>query len=252
MKRSINQSNQLLAALRRQLKLAGWNVRRIAIELNIGEATAKRWLAGKALTLDRLEALAALAGLTLAALARDAEQLDPGLAHELTLAQERALSSDIFLSFLFMALLGNATPAEIVADFGVPDAQIEKALAKLERLALIDLLPGGRVRPRIERAIVWRKSPMRSLFEEYMKPQFMAMDFAAPEAVYASEIIKLSAMGAARLAEMIEQHRRDVQALAEQDRQQSHLPRRWHAMLCAAHEIDATTLQQVEISALGV
>jgi hypothetical protein len=71
----------------------------------------------------------------------------------------------------------------------------------------------------------------------------MAMDFALPDAVYASDVIKLSDQGAAQLAELIEQHRRDVQALAEQDRHASRLPRRWHAMLCAARPVDTSALE---------
>lgn len=34
---------------------------------------------------------------------------------------------------------------------------------RLERLALIDRLPGKRVRPLVDRSIVWRKSLMRGL-----------------------------------------------------------------------------------------
>lgn len=233
----------MLSILRRALRQDGWTARRIAAEFAIGEATAKRWLVGKGLSLERLERLAALVGLTLADLAREAEHPATGLAQELTLAQERALSSDTFLSFLFMTILGGNSPAEIARDFDVPAPAMDQWLAKLERLALIDRLPGGRVRPLVDRTIVWRKTPMRSLFEERMKPQFLGMDFAAPDAVYASELVKLSARGAAELAEMIEQHRRAVQALAERDREDSVLQRGWYGMLCAMRSFDMSELQ---------
>lgn len=234
----------MLAALRQHLRQQGWTARRIAAHFAIGEATAKRWLAGKGLTLDKLDGLAALCGLTLAELAREAEQPPAGLANELTLAQEKALSSDIFLAFLFMTILGGNSPAEIARDFSVPARDMDAALIRLERLALIDRLPGGRVRPLIDRAIVWRKTPMRALFEMYMKPQFVAMDFAAEDAVYASEVMKLSAQGAATLAEAIDRHRREIQALAERDREVAHLPRRWFGMLCAARPLDMGRLNR--------
>lgn len=210
----------------------------------MGEATIKRWLGGQGLTLDRLDQLAALAQISVAELAQRAEQLGSGLAQELTLAQEKALSQDEFMSFLFMVILGGHSCDEIATDFEVPATQIESALVRLERLALVDRLAGGRVRARVEHAIIWRKTPMRALFEARMKAQFMAMDFAASDSVYASEVIKLSAVGAAQLAELIEQHRRDVQALAERDRKSAHLPRQWYAMLCAARPLDASGLQR--------
>jgi hypothetical protein len=87
---------------------------------------------------------------------------------------------------------------------------------------------------------------MRAMFEDQMKAQFLAMDFADERAVYASEVMKLSAQGAATLAELIEKHRRDVQALAERDRDMAHLPRAWHGMLCAARPLDMSGLDAFE------
>ncbi len=232
----------LLATLRTELRRHGWTNRTLAAALAVGEATVKRWLIGKGLQLARLEQLAGLCSLTLGELIRQADEPQSGLAGELTLAQERALSRDEFLSFLFITLLGGYGCDEVARDFDLPASQMEAALERLQRLALIDRFPGGRVRPRIQRSVIWRKLPMRSMFEQRMKAQFMAMDFAAEDSVYASELLKLSAQGAAMLAEMIEQHRRDVQALAEQDRTRSHLPRSWYAMLCAARPLDTSGL----------
>jgi transcriptional regulator with XRE-family HTH domain len=230
--------------LRQNLRANGWTARKLAAQIGVGEATVKRWLAGRGLTLDRLDALAALCGMSIAELARAAEHPGASLAQELTLAQERALSEDGFLSFFFITLLGGHAPSEFAADFNVPPRQIAASLIRLERLALIDRLPSGRVRPLIDRNIIWRKSPMRTQFEAQMKPQFLAMDFAAQDSIYASEVIKLSAQGAATLAELIEAHRRDVHALAERDRETTLLPGRWYAMLCAARPLDTSGLDQ--------
>ena len=234
----------MVALLRRELRQAGWTARRLASELAISEPTAKRWLGGKGLTLDKIERLAGLCGISIAELAREAEHAQPGMARELTLAQERELASDVFLSFLFMTIVGGISPPEIAEDLGVPAQAMESALARLERLALIDRLPGGRVRSLVDRSVLFRKSPMRALFEARMKPNFLAIDFSAADTVYASEVMKLSDAGAAMLAELIEQHRRDVQALAERDRDASLLTRRWYGMLCAMRPLDLLTLSK--------
>ncbi|MFM7028228.1 MAG: helix-turn-helix domain-containing protein [Chakrabartia sp.] len=240
----MKRSEALLAPLRQRLRAQGWTARRLAAELAVGEATIKRWLIGRGLTLDRLDQLAELAGCSLAELAQAAERPQAGLAQELTLAQERALSQDAFLSFLFMVILGGYGWEEVARDFAIAPREMEAALIRLERLALIDRLAFGRVRPLVDRAIIWRKTPMRAQFEARMKPQFMEMDFSADDAVYASDVLKLSAQGAAMLAELIEKHRRDVQALAAQDRVQTHLPKSWYAMLSAARPLDTSGLRQ--------
>lgn len=233
-------SDAMLGVLRRHLRQEGWTAPRLAETLGVSEATAKRWIVGKGLTLDRLERMAELCGTTISELAREAEQARTGLARELTLAQERALSADVFLSTLFMALLAGASPREIGEDFGLPRATLDAALLKLERLALIDRLRGDRVRPRVDRALIFRKLPLRKLFETHLKQQFMAMDFGAPDAVYTSELIKLSEAGAGQLAELIERLRRDVQALGDRDRETSLRPGRWLTLLCALRPFDTS------------
>ncbi len=243
MKRSHSTSDTIIQALRRHLRRDGWTVARIAVALGISEATAKRWLTGKALTLDRIEQLGALIGLSVSEMVREADDAQAGLAHELTLAQERALSTDSFLAFLFMTILGGITPDEVIQDFGVSKDAMDTALTRLERLALIDRLRGGRARALVDRSLAFRKTPMRTTFEHHMKQQFVAMDFSAPDAIYASEVFKLSDMGAAQLAELIEQHRRDVQALAEHDREHALLQRQWYGMLCALRPLDTSGLR---------
>lgn len=238
------QSTAILAGLRRALRAAGWTARRIAAQLGASEASAKRWLAGRGLSLDRLEQLAALAGLSLAELAEVATQAPRDRPQELTLAQESALSENSLLSFLFMTIVGGEPWQDFARDFDVPERMIETLLARLEKLALIDRLGGGRVRSTIDRSVLWRKSPLRERFESQMKPQFVTMDFADLDAVYASEVVKLSDEGAARLAEAIERHRRELHRLAEGDRRTSLLPRRWHAVLFAARPLDGAGLRE--------
>lgn len=233
----------IITVLRRHLRKEGWTVLRIAEALGVGEATVKRWLAGKALTLDRLERIAGLVGLSLGDLAREAEDSGDGLAQELTLAQERALSSDIFLSFLFITILHGIPPAETAADFSVPPQAMEAALTRLERLALIDRLRSGRVRPLVDRSMLFRKLPLRALFEHHMKPHFFALDYSDPATVYNSEVVKLSRVGMAQLAELMERFRADVMALADRDRETTALGREWIGLLCVMCELDMNPLR---------
>lgn len=239
-----NESAALLIALRRALRSQGWTGKKIADQFGVSEATVRRWLGGRALTLARLHELADLAGLTLADLAGSTAHPPADLAQELTLAQENALAGDSLLSFLFLTLVGGEAWQDVAREFEIPEDTVESLLARLAKLALIDRLPGGRVRTLVDRNVLWRKSPLRERFESQMKPQFMAMNFAAPEAVYASEVVKLSEVGAAKLAEAIERHRRELHRLVEADRRSSLLPRRWRAVLFAVRPLDGARLKE--------
>lgn len=237
-------SAAMLIALRRALRAGGWTGKRLAAHFGASEASVKRWLAGRALTVARLEDLAALAGLTLPDLIATAAQSPRDVTQELTLAQESALAGDSLLSFLFLTIVGGEAWHEVARDFDIPERTIEALLARLAKLALIDRLPGGRVRALVDRNVLWRKSPLRERFESQMKPQFMTMDFAATDAVYASEVVKLSDEGAAKLAEAVERHRRELHRLVEADRRSSLLPRRWHAVLFAVRPLDGARLRE--------
>lgn len=239
----MRQMQTLLDILRRDLRAGGHTMRSIAAKLGVGEATVKRWLAGKGLTLDRLDQLCALADVSFADLVEAANQPPGDLAQHLTLAQERALTEDSFLSFLFFLILGGWSPNDVVTDFDVPQAMVEGRLRRLERLALIDRRSGDRVRARIDRSVAWRRGPMRAHFEQHMKRQFFEMDFASPEAMYTSEVVKLSPLGVARLGELIEQVRLDLQSLSDEDRRHARLPGQWYAVLFAARELDTAPLR---------
>ncbi len=236
----------MLFALRRHLRKDGWTILRLSREIGVGEATIKRWLAGKGLTIDRLEAMARLCGLVLGDLAREAEDAPGELAHELTLAQEKALSSNIFLSFLFMTILNGVQPTETAADFTVPPRTMEAALARLERLALIDRLRSGKVRPLVDRTMVFRKLPLRSLFEQRMKQVFFELDYSKPETTYISEVVKLSRTGKAQLADLMEQFRVQIQALADRDAQGSTLGREWIGVLGVMRELDLSPVRDAQ------
>lgn len=239
------QTQAMLDVLRRELRASGYTLRSAADALDIGEATIKRWLNGKGLMLDRLEDLCGLAGIDIVDLVEMARRPAPDLSQHLTLAQERALTEDSFISFLFFLILGGWSPRDLIADMGIPASIVEGRLRRLERLALIDRTPGGKVRARIDRSVAWRRGPMRAHFEQHMKHQFLEMDFASPDAVYFSEVVKLSPVGHARFLEMMEKVRLDLQALSDEDRRDARLPGQWYAILFAARDLDIRALQEV-------
>ncbi len=250
--RSDRQLPQLMRTLRQVLRGNGLTIRAIAERMDVSEATVKRWFQGQGLGADRLEELCELAGLRFTELAELAHGPPRELAHQLTLAQEQALTESTFLSFLFFMIMSGWPPYDLHDDFDVPLKEIEEQLTRLERLALIDRLPGGRVRSRIDRRVAWRRGPMRQHFEQHMKRQFMEIDFGDPNAIYTAETAKLSASGVAQLEELLQRFRLDAQKLADDDRRHSLLARQWTMVLVAVRPLDVTRLRALaEVSQRG-
>lgn len=229
-------SDALLAALRRALRDAGWTQARLAQEFGVGSATVKRWLHGRGLSFQMLTRLCELADTSLAALADDCRAA-AGEGDQLTLAQEEALTQDSNLSTVFFLILRGWPPAEATDAFHIPPETVERHVARLERLALVDRLAGGRVRARLSPAHTWQRAPMRRHFERHLKQLFVSIDYADPAVNFGAEMVKLSPLGVARVRERIEAFRAELRAIEREDRRTAALPGEWHAVLAVARSL---------------
>ena len=73
------------------------------------------------------------------------------------------------------------------------EATLVGCLVTLERLKLIDLLPGNKVRLLTARDPEWRKGgPMRRIIDEMIKRDFMNLNFAEPDAPAAYQSAELA------------------------------------------------------------
>lgn len=226
----------MLSALRRALRAAGWTQARLAKEFDVGSATMKRWLHGRGLAFHALESLCSLAGLSIAELAQESHALEHE-RNEISLAQEEALTQDSQLSTVFFVIVAGWPPSEAVESFNFSQVDVDRHVARLERLALVDRLPGGRVRARIGPAYVWQRAPMRRHFDRYLKQHFFSLDYGDAETIFGSETLKLSPVGIARVRDRIEQFRADLRAIAQQDRRSATLPGEWFAVLAVARSM---------------
>lgn len=230
------EAGALLTALRRALRGAGWTQARLAAELEVGSATVKRWLHGRGLSFVTLSRLCALAGTSLAELADDSRVTSLENDH-LTLAQEEALTQDSNLSSIFFLIVKGWPLSEATEGFHIPPETVERHVTRLERLALVDRLPGGRVRARLSPAHAWQRAPMRRHFERHLKQLFASIDYGDPETIFGAETVKLSPLGVARVRERIEAFRAELRAIELEDRRTAALPGEWYAVLAVARSL---------------
>jgi transcriptional regulator with XRE-family HTH domain len=231
-----DESAALLDGLRRALRRAGWTQANLAEEIGVGTATIKRWLHGRGLGFTTLARLTALAGTSLAELAQDGRRNARDRNH-LTLAQEEALTQDASLSTIFILIVNGWPPSEAVEAFHIPSDVVENAIIKLERLALIDRLSGGRIRARLDPTYSWQRAPMRQHFERNLKQLFFSLDYGDPDTIFGSEMVKLSPIGIARIRDRIEQLRGELRAISREDQRNAALPGEWFAVLAVARSL---------------
>lgn len=215
---SLAQATVLTAALKQVLKGRGLTYRDVAIELGVSEAAIKRSFSQHSFSLDRLEAICDLAGISFFELARRAEDSASSRPATLSDAQEQALADQPMLVFTFHLVLGGWTFERIIAEYAVTEAELIPALVRLDRLGLIVLLPNNNIRLTTQRSIEYRHGgPMRRMFESTVKAAFLDQDFDVPGAIWEFEVGELSAASRALVNRRIGQLFREIRDLIGAD-----------------------------------
>lgn len=173
----MSEVTQLLNALKRQLKLQGKTYRDVAEALDLSEASVKRLFASESFALDRLVQACNLLGFTVAELAQEAARAEEQL-RMLTEAQEQELVSDPKLLLVAVCALNHWSMQDIVTVYQVSEAECIQRLARLDRLRLIALMPGNRIRLTVARDFDWiAGGPIRQYFRRDGMDDFLASRF---------------------------------------------------------------------------
>jgi DNA-binding Xre family transcriptional regulator len=174
----MTQTAPIFDALKRALRQRGLTYAEVAHALELSESSVKRLFARKDLTLERLERVCALMQLEvtdLLELVRDAE------SHitELTEAQERELVETPKLLLVGVLVLSYWTAADIMGTFRLAEPELVKLLLRLDRMGVIELLPGNRIKLKLARNFAWRKAgAIQRFFEARMQQQFFESSFS--------------------------------------------------------------------------
>jgi len=171
------QTELLLAALKRQLKGAGVTYARVGEALALSEASVKRLMSTGDLSLERLQLICALCGLDLLDLIQLAERERRSLS-QLDESLEAELVADEKLLLVTYLVLNDWTLAQIFKHYQFTEPELIRLLIRLDRMRLVDLLPGNRIRLRTARDFAWRPGgPIQNFFDQHVRDSFFDSDF---------------------------------------------------------------------------
>lgn len=172
------QSQRMVDALKQALKTRGVSYAQVGDHLGLSLSSVKRLFASGALSLERLESVCDLAGLDLLELARlaDARRLR---VSSLTAAQERELVDDPALLLVAVCAMNRWSFEKILGRYRLGVPQLVALLARLDRMGLIELLPGNRIRLRVARNFAWLPDgPIHRHFVARVQSEFLSGAFA--------------------------------------------------------------------------
>jgi len=189
----MDETRQMVDALKRCLKMRGLTYRALAERINLSEASVKRIFSERSFTLRRLEQVCGALEISMGELAR---MVEPGRSRptSLSMEQEQALARDPALLSYFYLLLNGWPDLEIQRRYEFEALHIRKLRARLSELELIESLPRGRHRLRVGRQISWRiDGPVRRAYERQVKAEFLQADFTGQADFFSWQPAELTA-----------------------------------------------------------
>ncbi len=172
------QRTLIVAELKRALRESGHSYADVAQRLQLSLASIKRLFSTEDLSLERVDQICELIGMDLSdVMDRAADRSAP--TNQLTLSQESELIADIKLLFMTWLVLVRTPFEDIVRDYHFSKREALQYLIRLDRLKVIELQPGNRVRLLVSRHFSWRPGgPVQKYIHQKLLHEFFASAFA--------------------------------------------------------------------------
>jgi transcriptional regulator with XRE-family HTH domain len=233
---------KIIATLRSQLQAKGHHYRDVAAHLGVSEGTVKRYLSGKAVTIDTLQKLAEIVGQDLLSLATLAQQ-DNTTLPELTKVQQEVLGKNHLLRLSYFLLLGGWTSLQIARDFELSMQKLETVLARLQTLGVIRRLStyGVRilVRPNYQQR---REGEFAGLTIDGGARFLREVNLRDTDCEWVSNSGRLSPASVTRLRTMIRTFYKDFLALSRSDLDLPPQQVQWYRLFIGAHPVERKAL----------
>lgn len=171
------QTSALLKALKKELKANSLTYADVAKHLGLAQASIKRLFSEENISLARLDQICQMLNIEISDLVKTMNE-QQGQIQQLSAEQEKEITKDINLLLITICVLNKWTMAEIMDHYQMPATECIQKLAKLDKLKIIDLLPGNRIKLLVDSNFGWRDNgPIQQFFQhaignEYFNSQF--------------------------------------------------------------------------------
>ncbi|WP_159738266.1 helix-turn-helix domain-containing protein [Vibrio atypicus] len=175
----MSECEQVIQALKKQLKSRGVNYQEVAKALDLSEGSVKRLFSnGGNMSLDRLSAVCDLIDLEMAALFKLAEEESQSLS-SLTWEQEKQLVADKVLLLVAVCITNGYRFEQILSQYNLSEPQLIQKLAHLDRIKVIELMPGNRIKLKISSSFSWiAGGPIQQFFQQQVINTFFRTHFS--------------------------------------------------------------------------
>lgn len=171
------QISPLITTLKKQLKAHGKTYADVAELLQLSEASVKRLFAEQNFTLQRLERICHMMGLEISDLVQTMASEQQKIV-QLSLEQEAEIAADLLLLMITVCVINGYCYEDLLDQYNIPEHECIQKLALLDRLKIIDLLPGNRIKLLVSPNFSWQANgAIQRFFQEKVAQDFFNSRF---------------------------------------------------------------------------
>ena len=172
------QTAQLIDTLKRLLKSHGFNYADVAVQLSLSQASVKRLFSEQSFSLERLDKVCQMMEIEISDLVAEMNAHSRVMVSGLSLEQEQEIADDVALLLVTVCILNRWTMSQFMKHFRLSEHQCIQRLAVLDRLKLIELLPGNKVKLRVAPNFKWLDNgPIQQFFQQKIAADFFDSHF---------------------------------------------------------------------------
>lgn len=171
------QTKALVNTLKIHLKANGKKYIDVAEILELSEASVKRLFAEGDFSLSRLDKICQMLNMEISDLVNEMNVLCPRL-QRISEKQEMELTQDLKLLLVAICVFNGWSTQNIIESYKITEAECIAKLIQLERLNIIELLQGNRVKLLISPNFQWHENgPIQRFFQETIGKEYFNKGF---------------------------------------------------------------------------
>jgi hypothetical protein len=211
------QTHHLVKTLKKALKLNGKTYADVAKALDLTEASVKRLFASENFSLERVDRVLDMIDLEFSDLVTMMHAQQQQLQH-LTEAQEKELTQDVSLLLVTVCVLNNWTLPDIMEYYHLSETECIRKLARLDKLKIIELLPGNRIKLLVAPNFGWlANGPILRFFQRTIGQEYFDTNFKREDECLIVLNGMLSSQSNGEFQRKLHRLARDFDALNQED-----------------------------------
>ena len=172
------QTTELLHTLKKLLKRHNKTYLDVAEHLELSEASVKRLFSEQNISLQRLDAICTLLDMEISDLVHEMRDEHAKPISELSYAQEKQIADDLHLLLVTVCVLNRWSLLDITQRYQFSEPEVIRHLAHLDRLHIIELQAGNRIKLLIAPNFKWLDDgPIMQLFRAKIETEYFRTTF---------------------------------------------------------------------------